>query len=194
MGYVPYYLLFGRTPRLPIDLVFNLNEDCAQRDYNTYVQTWKNMQEAYQIAQQNANKTAERGKEYYNKRVSGGVLQPGDRVLVRNLSERGGPGKLRSHWEHVIHVVEERIRIQSPAYKVRPESGGGRIRVLYRNLILPCDALELDAPNLKSGTRLRKTATEKQLLSESGDDLQRREREEEDDCVSVDLMEEIPVK
>jgi len=38
-GYSSYYLLFGRTPRLHIDLVFNLNQDCAQRDYNTYVQT-----------------------------------------------------------------------------------------------------------------------------------------------------------
>ena len=63
------------------------------------------MQEAYQIAQQNAKKTAEWGKECYNKRVSGGVVQPGDRMLVRNVSERGGPGKLRSHWEHVIHMV-----------------------------------------------------------------------------------------
>lgn len=118
------------------------------------------MQEAYQIAQQNAKKTAERGKEYYNKRVSGGVLQPGDRVLVRNLSERGGPGKLRSHWGHVIHVVEERMGIQSPAYKVKPESAGGRTRVLHRNLLLPCDALELDVPNLGSGKRPQKTATE----------------------------------
>ena len=150
------------------------------------------MKEAYQIAQQNSKKTAERGKEYYNKRFSGGVLQPGDRVLVRNGSERGGSRKLRSHWEHVIHVVVERMGIQSPAYKVKPENGVGRTRVLHRNLLLPCGALVLDAPNLGSGTRPRKIATEKQPLSVSGEDVQKSEREEEDDFVSVDLMEEIP--
>lgn len=193
-GYAPYYLLFGRTPRLPIDLVFNL-KDCAQGDYNTYVQNWQHdMKEAYQIAQQNATKTTERGKEYYNRRVSGGVLQPGDRVLVRNLTERGGPGKLRSHWEHVIHVVVERMGVESPVYKVKPESGGGRTRVLHRNLLLPCDVLELDAPIPEFGTRPRKTAAEKETLSVSGNDLPNlgEEQEEEDDFVSVDLVEELP--
>ena len=193
-GYAPYYLLFGRTPRLPIDLVFNL-KDCAQGDYNTYVQNWQHdMKEAYQIAQQNATKTTERGKEYYNRRVSGGVLQPGDWVLVRNLTERGGPGKLRSHWEHVIHVVVERMGVESPVYKVKPESGGGRTRVLHRNLLLPCDVLELDAPIPEFGTRPRKTAAEKKTLSVSGNDLPNlgEEQEEEDDFVSVDLVEELP--
>ena len=148
------------------------------------------MKEAYQIAQQNAKKIAERGKEYYNKRVSGaGVLQPGDRVLVRNLTERGGPGKLRSHWEHVIHVVAERMGVQSPVYKVKPESGDGRTRVRHRNLLLPCDTLELGAPNLGFGTRPRKTTAEKQPLSVSGNHLQ--SSREEDDFGSVDLVEEI---
>ena len=42
--------------------------------------------------------------------------------------------------------------VQSPVYKVKPESGGGRLRVLHRNLLLPCDVLELDASNLAFGT------------------------------------------
>ena len=91
-GYPPYYLLFGRTSRLPINLVFNLNQDGAKEEYNTYVQNWQQGTKlAYQMAQQNAKKTAECARE---KRVSGGVLQPGNRVLLKNLTERGGPGKL----------------------------------------------------------------------------------------------------
>ena len=81
------------------------------------------MKEAYQIAQQNAKKTTERSREYYNKRVPGGVLQPGDQVLVRNLRDRGGPEKLRSHWEDVIHVVVDRMGVQSPVYKVSLKVG-----------------------------------------------------------------------
>ena len=146
-GYAPYYLLFGRNPRLPVDLIFNLNQESNEQvNYNAYVRQWReDMKEAYEIAQRNATKAAGRSKQYYDRRVSGGVLQPGDRVLVRDLTERGGPGKLRPHWEKVIHVVVERMGVDSPVYRVKPENGHGRVRVLHRNLLLPCDALELES-------------------------------------------------
>ena len=115
------------------------------------------------------------------------------RSSLRNLTERGGPGKLRSHWEHVIHVVVDRMGDQSPVYKVKPESGGGHTRVLHRNLLLPCDALELDAPHLGFGTRPRKTTAEKQPLSLSGNELQ-SSGEEEEDFGSVDFVEEMPTE
>ena len=89
----------------------------------------QDMPEAYQISQ----KSNCRSKHYYDTRVSGGVL-PGDRVLVRNLTERDGPGKLRSHWQYVIHVVIKRMADQSPVYKIKPEKVRGRVRVLHRNL------------------------------------------------------------
>ena len=37
----------------------------------------------------------------------------------------------------------------SPVYRVRPEHGRGKQRVLHRNLLLPCDGLPLDLPNHK---------------------------------------------
>ena len=80
------------------------------------------------------------------------------------------------------------MRVEPP---FKPESGGGRTRVLHRNLLVPCHALELDASNSALGTRLRKIAAEGSILSVSANGLQ-SSGEKEDDSVSVDLVDEIP--
>ena len=99
------------------------------------------MQEAYSLASKSAMKSVIRGKSNYDRRVRSSALQVGDRVLVRILTPRGGPGKLRAFWEDEIHVVIARKGEGSPVYDVRPESGQGRSRTLHRNLLLPCDQL-----------------------------------------------------
>lgn len=143
-GFSPYYLLFGRSPRLPIDTLFNLPATYKQESYREYVQKWQDrMRQAYEIASKTAVREAERGKQCYDRKVHGNDLQPGGRVLVRNLSERGGPGKLRSYWEDKVHRIVKRRNNDSPVYEVMPE-GGGKTRVLHRNLLLPCDSLPLD--------------------------------------------------
>ena len=80
-------------------------------------------------------------------------------MLVRNLSERGGPGKIRSHWEQDVYIVVKRQR-ESPVYIVKKENGQGTERVLYRNLLLQCDFLPVDpvpAPFPKDKKNLRKS-------------------------------------
>lgn len=63
-----------------------------------YVKEWQAaMKEAYGIVTKKSQEFGLRGKKQYDRLVNSSVLQPGDRVLVRNLSERGGPGKLRSY-------------------------------------------------------------------------------------------------
>ncbi len=63
-GFSPYYLLFGRSPRLPIDLMFNLQVHKKQQSYADYVANWKTrIQEAYEIASKTAKKEAFRGKK-----------------------------------------------------------------------------------------------------------------------------------
>lgn len=46
-------------------------------------------------------------KNFHDRKAHYSHLEPRDRVLVRNLPERGGPGKLRGHWADQIHVVVE---------------------------------------------------------------------------------------
>ena len=106
------------------------------------------MTEAYEIAAKHAGQSADRGKRQYDKRMYGPDLQVGSRVLVRNLTERGGPGKLRSFWEDEVYVIRGRKGEDSPVFEVQPESGKGRTRVLHRNLLLPCDFLPV-TENLK---------------------------------------------
>nr|XP_006822008.1 PREDICTED: uncharacterized protein LOC102809846 [Saccoglossus kowalevskii] len=92
-GFSPHYLLFGRSPRLPVDVLFQLEEKEQSGSHQDYVSRWQtSMNEAYKLAAESANKQAERGKRYYDRKIHSTILQPGDRVLIRNLSQRGGPG------------------------------------------------------------------------------------------------------
>ena len=52
------------------------------------------MNEAIQIAQQKANKSAEQNRNQYNEKVHGNYIVNGDRVLSQNSSETGDTGKL----------------------------------------------------------------------------------------------------
>jgi transposase InsO family protein len=94
-GFSPFYLLFGRNPPLPFDRLFGLcpSKEHAQ-SYETYVENWrKAMQQAHQIASQKTSKASTKGKRQFDKKARAVLLKPGDRVLVRNLRETGGPGK-----------------------------------------------------------------------------------------------------
>ncbi|KAK3508730.1 hypothetical protein QTP70_004269 [Hemibagrus guttatus] len=89
-------------------------------------------------------KEQRRAKHGYDRKIHGADLQPGNKVLVRNCGERGGPGKLRSYWEDRVHVVTKRKYEDGPVYVVKPECGPGVARVPHRNMLLPCDFLPVD--------------------------------------------------
>ena len=99
------------------------------------------MQDAYQLVMKKSQDSALKQKKQHDKHVRTALLLPRDRVLIKNMTLRGGPGKLKSYWEEKIHIVESHIGKDSPVYKVYPESGHGRSRVLHRNMLLPCPEL-----------------------------------------------------
>lgn len=175
-GFSPFYLLFGRSPRLPIDLMCNLPTEAGSLSHHRYAEQWRQgMQEAYAIAQENAKKSGQRNKRIYDGKVRSSVLYPGDRVLVRNMTPRGGPGKLRNHWEDAIHTVVRQVGEDLPIYELRPEHGKGKSRILHRNLLLPCDHLPLETEvHLPAKPKKKTSATDK--VREGSED-----EEDEDD-------------
>ena len=95
-----------------------------------------------------------KGKSSQDRKTHYTTLEPGDRGLVRNLSKRGGPGKLRAYWEDRIHVVVER-KGESAVYEVKPEGGDGKKHVVHRNLLLlSCDFVPVtQEQNSQAGDR-----------------------------------------
>ena len=65
-------------------------------------------------------------------------LKRGDRVLVKNLLEKGGLEKLRLFQENTIYEVGDRNDPHNAVCTVKPLNAQGRERVLHCNLLLPC--------------------------------------------------------
>ncbi|KAG1926671.1 interleukin-1 receptor accessory protein-like 1-A [Pimephales promelas] len=136
-GYSPYFLLFGREARLPIDVCFGLFPHGKENTTHTqYVQKLKaDLQEAYELASAAALRNHQKNKTYYDRRVRHQVLAKGDRVLVRNVGLKG-KHKLQDKWCSVPHLVVEQLP-NLPVYRVKPENGFGRERTLHRDHLLP---------------------------------------------------------
>ena len=175
-GHSPFYLTFGCRPCLPIDLVSNLKPPVENKPYPKYVADWQSaMKEAYNIAASKCKVQGDKAKAFYDLKVQSSTLLPGDRVLIKNLSERGRPGKLRPYWEDKVHVIIHRKSPDSPVYQLKPENGTGPIRTLHRNLLFPCGTL-LESPStprkaspgrqeLKPSTALSKRKSERSSKS-----------------------------
>ena len=140
-GFTPCELMFGRQPRLPVDLAFKLPVPEGQHSsHSEYVQNLKSrLKESYRIATEKAAKIALKNKTRFDKHVTASDLEPGDRVLVRNVRIRG-KHKISDKWEPTVHVVVRRAGTL-PVYTVKPETGDGPLRTLHRDLLLPCGYL-----------------------------------------------------
>ena len=133
-GFSPFYLLFGRQPRLPVDNLFSRETKLKQVEGVREALQWAWAEAARRDAQ---SKT--RNRNYYDRKVRGATLEIGDRVLVKECSFEG-PHKLKDKWSEDLFLVVEKPHVDMPVYRVRPESGG-RLRTLHRNLLLPVQSI-----------------------------------------------------
>ena len=87
-GYSPFYLMFGRKARLPIDVILDQYRDSKIEYQNTneYINQQKEwMNEAFKIALKNTKKRRENDKNIKDIKATLKPLEIGSRVLVRNL-------------------------------------------------------------------------------------------------------------
>ena len=147
-GYSPHYLMFGRHPRLAVDAFLGIKPGPERSDKSKYVTDLKKRLEfAYKAASKEARRQGRRHKTVYDLRVRESQLQPGDRVLVRNVGVRG-KRKIADRWEKDVYLVVDQPNKGIPVYLLKREHGRGRWRMLHRNLLLPFMALPASKPDL----------------------------------------------
>ena len=136
-GFSPYILLFGREPKLPIDVAFGLNRnDSKDKTYSDYIADLQNkIKDVFDIENRNANKSRDKQKAYYDLIARAARLLEGDRVLVKILAQ-DGKHKLSNKWADDIYVVTSQPNADIPVYKVRKEDGIGPEKTLHRNHLL----------------------------------------------------------
>ena len=143
-GMSPYLLMFGREPRLPIDVQFGIGDHQSPKSHYKYIQGLRDrLNEAHKLAASRAEKAAAYQKKRYDKAVRDHALKPGDRVLVKNTGLKG-KHKLADRWNAKQYVVVKRVADDMPVYLVQPIDGDGPKRTLHRNLLLPCSFIPFE--------------------------------------------------
>lgn len=185
-GYSPYFLMFGREARLPVDLCFGTSPDGkAEGGHSRYVAKLKDdLQRAYKLASEAAFKTHERNKRLCDKRVGFQTLDIGDRVLLRNLGLKG-KHKLESRWSPIPYVVMGKMP-NLPVYKVKLEDGGGPVKTLHRDHLLPIGQLVRmpmveteDESHVQKTTRAKTHKRSKKATPEAQEILQKLHESED---------------
>ena len=144
-GFSPYYLMFGRHPRIAVDLALGRHESSGPVTSRDYINSLKEgLKKAYDLAESSVKRSQADQKDRYDRRIRGAVLELGDRVLLRNVGLQG-THKIADKWSQDVYVVVEQPNSDIPVYEVKPEIGSGRARILHRNLLLPIPCLPLES-------------------------------------------------
>ena len=130
--------MLGRHPRLAMDAFLGIGSGervpKSRQDYSDLLKD--RLQLAYKKASEEAKKVGETYKKYYDQNVRHAVLEPGDRVLVRNVGLKGRQ-KLADRWQKHPYIVTSQSILDIPIYEVKKENSNAKLRRLHRNMLLP---------------------------------------------------------
>ena len=138
--YSPYYLLFGRRSRIPVDYLFPTLRDLPHHTKMevSVVAMHKRLKEVFAVARHLTSEEAAKQHHYYDRKAGAIALQLGDVVMVRT-DGFVGKRKVKDRWEDGGFIIESQLE-DWPIYKVKCPTSDDRqkpkYRVLHRNHLL----------------------------------------------------------
>eukprot|EP00731_Ephydatia_muelleri_P021198 Em0013g925a len=116
-GFSPFFLMFGRQVKLPIDLMYGTNRTGPDTAAGFAQKLKEGLQEAYKLVREKCQAEHKRQKALYDERVHGKPFSPGDLVWLHSPAvPRGRSRKLHHPWKGPLKVVE---RLGESNYKIK---------------------------------------------------------------------------
>ena len=136
-GFSPFYLMFGRIPRLPIDIRLHNDETLQSQTVRGTNMNWvdyhqSKLKSAYAKATEQLELDIANRKASYDKHTREDTLQTGDHVHLRNRVK--GRNKIGDACDPTVYVVSEQME---DTYVVVPERGHKK-RVINRKDLRVC--------------------------------------------------------
>ena len=135
-GYTPFYLMYGREARLPIDIAYGTKtlESESVGAYATRLR--KSLTEAYSDVQHQLETSHKRQKEVYDKKVHGKPYKEEDLVWLYNPAVPPGQSKKLHHpWTGPFKVLE---RIGEANYRIKEVYGKKAPLVVHFDRLKRC--------------------------------------------------------
>ena len=135
-GYTPFYLMFGRQARLPVDVIFGTSPSDPQSPSEYAVTLQKHLMSAYESVRKTGNNQHQRQKEYYDKKIHGDPHAVGDLVWVFNPKvPKNNHRKLFHPWTGPFKVLKQ---LSECTYRVQQLGGRKRRQIVHFNRLKPC--------------------------------------------------------
>ncbi len=170
-GFSPFFLMFGRSPDLPIDHV--LTGGCRRREEGT-METWvaehqHRLQKAYSLTQKRLQSMVTQRQRKPQGAVKDASLNPGDLVYQRNRRVRG-QNKIQDVWEDLPYCVLERLDSDKAVYKVVPVNRSHPPKNAHRLELCRCRPLQKEPVVLSQHQGTESSTSMTQFETESDED------------------------
>ena len=172
----PFEVMFGRKPRLPIDLEYAaIAEETASRTTKDYIQDLKDkLETTRKIVEKHVDKAKAKQKKQYDKRSTPVKLCIGDRVLVKVVAFEG-KHKIADKFEKETYQIVDQPRPEVPVFKLKSDETGME-KTLHRNLLVKVQGHEM---------------TEDADVANTDDSVETVEVEETDKILQVKRMHDV---
>ena len=135
-GYTPFFLMFGRQPHMPLDIIYGVPPDHNQEHCQYAANIRRTMETAYQLARENMQTSAIRQKEHYDLKVHGDKFAPGQLVWLCNpVVPKGKSKKLLAPWVGPYRVVK---CLSDTVYRIQDTRVSRKRQVVHFDRLKPC--------------------------------------------------------